>query len=91
MNDDALAFIEKWIEDNAVPSAAKQKGDQAESLAAECFREGVEAGFSEDELEEAASELSDGADLAALIEVALEKAEDEEEEEYDEESEEDDA
>jgi hypothetical protein len=87
MNDDALAFLEKWIEDNAVPTPAKLRGDRAETLAAECFREGAIAGFSEEELEEAASELSDGADLAALIEVALEKAEDEEADDEEEEDE----
>jgi len=76
--DDALAFLEKWIEDNAAPVSAQLRAEQAETLAERCMRDGAEAGFSEEELEEAAAELSEGTDLQTVIEAALEKAEDDE-------------
>jgi SOS response regulatory protein OraA/RecX len=83
MSDDALAFLEKWIEDNAVAIAAPLRAEKAEDLAVQCRREAVEAGISEEELDEVIEELSDGEDLAALIEQALDKVEEDEESDED--------
>jgi hypothetical protein len=80
MDDDTLAFLEKWVEDNTSAVPAELRAQKAESLAEQCLRDAAEAGFSEDDVAEAASELSDGDDLAAYIEQALEKASDEEDE-----------
>jgi hypothetical protein len=79
-DDDTLAFLEKWVEDNTSAVPAELRAQKAESLAEQCLRDAAEAGFSEDDVAEAASELSDGDDLAAYIEQALEKASDEEDE-----------
>jgi ATPase subunit of ABC transporter with duplicated ATPase domains len=83
MSDDALAFLEKWIEDNAVAITAHLRAEKAEDLAVQCRREAAEAGFSEEELDEAVEELSDGEELATLIEQALDRVDDEEESEED--------
>lgn len=83
MDDDVYAFLEKWIEDNVAPTDASLRAERAENLAAECYKEAGEAGFSEEEVDEAADELSEGAGLAAYIEAALDKAEEEEEVEED--------
>lgn len=83
MDDDVYAFLEKWIEDNVVPIDANLRAERAENLASECYKEAAEAGFSEEEVDEAADELSEGAGLAAYIEAALDKAEEEEEVEED--------
>jgi ATPase subunit of ABC transporter with duplicated ATPase domains len=83
MSDDALAFLEKWIEDNTVAITAHLRAEKAEDLAVQCRKDAAEAGFSEEEIEEAIEELSDGEELAALIEEALDKAEEEEESEED--------
>ena len=81
MNDDALAFLEKWIEDNVMVTTANLRAERAEDLAVQCRREAVEAGFSEEELDEVVEELSEGDDLAALIEQAMDKLDVEEEDE----------
>lgn len=78
MDEDTLAFLEKWVEDNTVAVAASLRAEKAESLAEQCLRDGAEAGYSEEEIEEAAAELTDGGDLASLIETALERADNDE-------------
>lgn len=83
MNDDALAFLEKWIEDNAVATTAQLRAEKAEDLAVQCRRDAVEVGFSEEELDEVVEELGDGDDLAALIEQAMDKLDLEEGDEED--------
>lgn len=74
MDEEALAFLERWTEDNAAPISAKLRAEQAEILAVQCTREGADAGFSEEALEEAAAEATEGGDLVAYIEAALAKA-----------------
>ncbi|HEX2842144.1 hypothetical protein [Hyphomicrobium sp.] len=81
MNDDALAFLEKWIDDNVVSTPANVRAERAEDLAVQCHREAVEAGFSEEEMDEVLEEVSDGADLATMIERVMSKLDDEEEDE----------
>jgi hypothetical protein len=78
MDEDTLAFLEKWVEDNAVGIAAHLRAEKAENLAAQCLKGGAEAGYSEEEIEEAAAELTDGEDLLTYIEMALETADEEE-------------
>lgn len=51
------------------------RAERAESLAEQCRKEAEEAGFSEEDLEEAVGELAEGGDLSSYIEEALEKAE----------------
>jgi hypothetical protein len=74
-DDDVLAFLEKWIEDNAVATPARMRAERAENLAEQCRKEAEEAGFSEEALDEAVGELAEGGDLSSYIEEALEKAE----------------
>ncbi|CAN0452006.1 unnamed protein product [Phaeothamnion confervicola] len=74
MDDEALAFLEKWIGDNVVPTDASLRAEKAEDLAVQCYREAADAGFSDEDLQAAAEELSEGSDLATLIEAALAKA-----------------
>lgn len=86
MADDALAFLEKWIEDNAAATPVQLRAEKAESLAEECRKAAENAGFSEDELDEAIAELADGEDLSTYLEEVLDRVveedtEDEEEEE----------
>jgi len=82
VDEDSLAFLEKWIEDNTVGVAAPLRAEKAESLAEQCLRDAAEAGYADEDIEQAAAELSDGEDLATYIEMALEKAaEDEDEDE----------
>lgn len=76
MDDEALAFLEKWIEDNAAPITANLRAEKAESMAEQCLRDAAEAGFTDEQIEEAVAELSEGNDLAGYIEEALEKASD---------------
>lgn len=78
VDEDALAFVEKWVEDNTVSIAANLRAEKAESLAEKCLRDAAEAGYSEEDIEQAAEELTDGEDLATYIEMALDKADDEE-------------
>lgn len=85
MDEDALAFLEKWVEDNAVSIAANLRAEKAESLAEQCLRDAAEAGYSDEDIEQAAEELTDGEDLATYIEMALEKAADDEPEDEDDE------
>lgn len=87
MADDALAFLEKWIEDNAVSTPVQQRAERAESLAEECRKAAENAGFSEDELDEAIAELGDGEDLSTYIEDALDRVVEEDSEEEEEEEE----
>lgn len=78
MDEDALAFLEKWVEDNAIGIAAHLRAEKAESLAEQCLRDAAEAGYSDEDIEQAAEELTDGENLATYIEMALEKADEEE-------------
>jgi hypothetical protein len=86
MDDDTLAFLEKWVEDNSAALPAELRAQKAESLAEQCLRDAAEAGFSEEDVEEAVAELSEGGDLASYIEQALDKASDDEDEFEDEEA-----
>ena len=83
MDEDVYAFVEKWIEDNVAPTDASLRAERAENLAADCYKDAAEAGFSEEEVDEAVEELSEGAGLAAYIEAALDKADEDEEVEED--------
>lgn len=78
MDEDALAFLEKWVEDNTVGIAAHLRAEKAESLAEQCLRDAAEAGYSDEDIEQAAEELTDGENLATFIEMALEKVDEEE-------------
>lgn len=83
MNEDALAFLEKWIDDHVVATPANVRLERAEELAVEFHRDAVEAGFSEEELDEVLTEVGDGADIATMIEHVMSKLDEEEEEEED--------
>ncbi len=83
-DDDVLAFLEKWIEDNVVATPARLRAERAESLAEQCRKDAEDAGFSEEELDEAVEELAEGGDLSTYIEEALEKADEEDSEDGDE-------
>lgn len=89
MDDDALAFLEKWIEDNAVVVTAHLRAEKAEALAERCLRDAAEADISEEAIEEAAAELSEGSDLAGYIEAALESAANDDADDGDEDDEDD--
>ena len=89
MDDEALAFLEKWIEDNAVAVTAHLRAEKAEALAERCLRDAAEADISEEAIEEAAAELSDGGDLAGYIEAALESASNDDDDGDDEDEDED--
>lgn len=70
MSDDALAFIERWLEENI-----DDTDHDAEQLAQQCLSAARDAGYTEDQVEEAASELSeDGGDLISLIEAKINTA-----------------
>lgn len=73
MNDLAIAFLERWIEENvsAVPGA-KQTAE-AERLAAACIRDAAEEDITEDELNEIANEETDGDDLVTYMSKAIDK------------------
>jgi hypothetical protein len=76
MDDDALAFLERWVEDNVRPIAVKLRAEQAEVLAAKCYQDAADADISEEALDEVAEEATDGGDLTAYMETALDKADD---------------
>jgi hypothetical protein len=71
MSDVARAFLERWIEQNVKAGG----DDDAEALASSCKADADEQGIPEDELNEAAEELSDGDDLVTVMENAIEQAE----------------
>lgn len=76
MDDEALAFLERWVEDNVRPVAARLRAEQAETLATKCYQDAAEADITEEALNEIAEEATDGGDLVAYMETALENAED---------------
>jgi hypothetical protein len=76
MDEDALAFLERWVEVHAVAKSSASRSELAEKLAGQCYRDAEEAGFDADAIDEAAAEATDGEDLIAYIELALEGAED---------------
>jgi hypothetical protein len=76
MDEDALAFLERWVEDNVRPIAVRLRAEQAEVLAAKCYQDAADADISEEALDEIASEATDGSDLTAYMEAALDKADD---------------
>lgn len=88
-DDDVLAFLEKWIEDNIVVTPPRLRAERAENLAEQCRKDAEEAGFSEEELDEAIEELAEGDDLSTYIEEALDKAEDEGDDDGDDEEDDD--
>src|SRR5262245_42332998 len=67
MDEEALAFLERWIEVHAVSEGASSRSELAEKLAGQCYRDAEEAGFDSDAIDEAASEATDGEDLIAYI------------------------
>ncbi len=83
MSDDIYEFLEKWIVDNVEAIDRSLHAERAESLAELCYKEAAEAGFSEEEIEEAAAELCDGEGLASYIENKLAQAHAEESEDED--------
>lgn len=83
MNDDVLAFLEKWVEDNVVPIDASLRAEKAELLAERFYREAADAGFEEADVEQTVQELADGEDLASYLEAKLENVDDEEDVEDD--------
>lgn len=85
MDEEVLAFLERWVEVHAVAAGAASRAELAEKLAAQCYRDAEEAGFDSDAIDEAAAEATDGEDLIAYIEQALEKSEEDELAEDDEE------
>jgi hypothetical protein len=50
MNDLAIAFLERWIEENVTPVPAGKQVAEAERLAAACIRDAAEEDITEDEL-----------------------------------------
>jgi 20S proteasome alpha/beta subunit len=75
MNDLAIAFLERWVEEHVTPVPAGRQAAEAERLAAACIRDAAEEDITEDELTEIAIEDSDGDDLVAYMMKALDKAE----------------
>lgn len=72
MSDDAKTFLEQWTEENVT---AASSSSAAEQLAEECIRDAKGAGYTRNELEEAAGELSDDEhDLISFFEAAIENA-----------------
>lgn len=88
MSDIARAFLERWIEENVQSGSAGYGTAGAEKLATACTNEAAEQEIPEEELAEAASELSDGDDLISVMEAALEQAEMAEDDDPDDEDEE---
>jgi hypothetical protein len=76
MDDDALAFLERWVEDNVRPIAARLRAEQADVLAAKCYQDAAEADIAAEALDEIAEEATDGGDLVAYMEAALDNADD---------------
>jgi hypothetical protein len=74
MDDLALAFLERWTDENVVAVTTSDQRAEAESLAASCIEDAAEEGISLEELEEVTEELAEGQDLVAYFERALEKA-----------------
>ena len=74
MDDLAIAFLERWIEENVTPVPVNRQVAEAERLAATCLRDAAEEGISEDDLAEIAAEDSDGDDLVTYLAKAIEKA-----------------
>jgi hypothetical protein len=76
MDDEALAFLERWVEDNVRPVAVRLRAEQAEVLAAKCYQDAADADISEEDIDEVAAEATDGGDLNAYMEAALNAADD---------------
>ena len=74
MDDLAIAFLERWIEENVTPVTANRQEVEAARLAAACIRDAAEEDISEEELTEIASADSDGDHLVTYMVKAIEKA-----------------
>jgi hypothetical protein len=70
MSDRAREFLDVWEAENVEPVAQSEKASEAERLAPLCRADGLRAGISEHDLEEAA-----GGDLVAFMGAALDAAE----------------
>lgn len=73
--NDAVAFLERWTDEHVSPVSAALVSEQAVRLSEKCLADAEEAGFSGEQIEEAAQEINDGYDLISYIEAAL-KADD---------------
>lgn len=80
MTEDLLAFFEKWLNDHITPTEESLRAERAEGLAELFYRDAAEAGFDEDDVVEAASEITEGEDLVTFIEAKLDAATSDEDE-----------
>jgi hypothetical protein len=74
MDEMAMAFLERWVEENVKPVPAGRQQAEAERLAAACIHDAADEEISEDNLQEIASEETDGDDLVSYMSNAIEKA-----------------
>ena len=74
MSDLAIAFLERWIEENVSAVPGERQEDEAERLAAACISDAAKEGITEEELEEVTAEASDGDDLITYMSKAINRA-----------------
>jgi hypothetical protein len=91
MSNVARAFLERWIEENIQSGSERPEKGEGERLALQCLKEAEDQGIAEEDIDEAAQDLSDGEDLVAVMENAIEQAENADFEEYDEDGDDEDA
>ncbi len=73
MSDRARSFLETWVTENVQTVAAEDQPATAESLAAACIADGAKQGMTEEDLQNASAEASQG-DLVSYMSGAIDAA-----------------
>ena len=74
MSDQAIKFLENWVTANVNTVSAEDQLVTAESLAASCIADAAKIGITEEQLQDASSEIAE-MDVASYMAGAIEAAE----------------